>query len=57
MSSPIPPSKEPVAAVVNRVLPATVNVTTDIFSADEFGNPRRAKASAPGSSFAPTASS
>ena len=40
LSSPIPPSKEPVAAVVNRVLPATVNVTTDIFSADEFGNPQ-----------------
>ena len=38
LSSPIPPTKEPVAAVVNRVLPATVNVTTDIFSADQFGN-------------------
>ena len=33
LSSPIPPSKEPVAAVVKRVLPAVVNVTTDIFSA------------------------
>ena len=39
-SSPLPPTKEPVAAVVNRVLPATVNVTTDIFSADQFGNPQ-----------------
>jgi S1-C subfamily serine protease len=38
LSSPIPPTKEPVAAVVNRVLPAVVNVTTDIFSADQFGN-------------------
>jgi len=40
VTSPIPPTKEPVAAVVNRVLPATVNVTTDIFSADQFGNPQ-----------------
>ncbi len=40
LTSPLPPTKEPVAAVVNRVLPATVNVTTDIFSADEFGNPQ-----------------
>jgi serine protease Do len=29
--------KEPVAAVVQRVLPAVVNVTTDIFQPDQFG--------------------
>jgi S1-C subfamily serine protease len=37
-SSPIPASREPVAAVAQRVLPAVVNVTTDVFSADQFGN-------------------
>jgi S1-C subfamily serine protease len=37
-SSPIPAGKEPVAAVTQRVLPAVVNVTTDVFSADQFGN-------------------
>ena len=31
------PGKEPVAAVVQRVLPAVVNVTTDIFQQDQFG--------------------
>ena len=29
--------KEPVTAVVQRVLPAVVNVTTDIFQPDQFG--------------------
>ena len=32
------PSSEPVAAVVERVLPAVVNVTTDTFRPDQFGN-------------------
>lgn len=40
-SSPIPAKSEPVAAVVQRVLPAVVNVTTDVFSADQFGNPQQ----------------
>jgi S1-C subfamily serine protease len=30
---------EPVVAVVRRVLPAVVNVTTDVLRLDEFGNP------------------
>ena len=38
MSTPLDPGKEPVAAVAARVLPATVNVTTDIFQTDQFGN-------------------
>ena len=29
---------EPVASVVERVLPAVVNVTTDVFTTDQFGN-------------------
>ena len=33
-SAPIPKSREPVAAVVDRVLPAVVSVTTDVFRAD-----------------------
>ena len=33
-SEPIDPGKEPVAAVVERVLPAVVNVTTDVYQAD-----------------------
>jgi serine protease Do len=33
-SAPIPDSREPVAAVVDRVLPSVVNVTTDVFRAD-----------------------
>ena len=33
-SGPIDPGKEPVAAVVERVLPAVVNVTTDVYQAD-----------------------
>ena len=37
-STPLDPGKEPVAAVAARVLPATVNVTTDIFQTDQFGN-------------------
>ena len=33
-SAPIPESREPVAAVVDRVLPSVVSVTTDVFRAD-----------------------
>ena len=33
-TEPIDPGKEPVAAVVERVLPAVVNVTTDVYQAD-----------------------
>jgi serine protease Do len=33
-SAPIPKSREPVAAVVDRVLPAVVSVTTDVFRSD-----------------------
>ncbi|HEX7248574.1 MAG TPA: trypsin-like peptidase domain-containing protein [Actinomycetota bacterium] len=33
-AEPIDPGKEPVAAVVQRVLPAVVNVTTDVYQAD-----------------------
>ncbi|HVF07490.1 MAG TPA: trypsin-like peptidase domain-containing protein [Actinomycetota bacterium] len=33
-SEPLDPGKEPVAAVVERVLPAVVNVTTDVYQAD-----------------------
>jgi S1-C subfamily serine protease len=33
-SAPIPTSREPVAAVVDRVLPTVVSVTTDVFRAD-----------------------
>ncbi|MGZ8581443.1 MAG: S1C family serine protease [Actinomycetota bacterium] len=33
-TEPIQPGKEPVAAVVDRVLPAVVNVTTDVYQAD-----------------------
>jgi S1-C subfamily serine protease len=35
--SPLPASSEPVAAVAARVLPAVVNVTTDIYQPDPFG--------------------
>jgi serine protease Do len=35
---PLPAGSEDVAAVVQRVLPAVVNVTTDLFSTDPFGN-------------------
>jgi serine protease Do len=34
---PLDPGREPVAAVVDRVLPAVVNVTTDVFRADPLG--------------------
>lgn len=34
---PLDPGAEPVAAVVERVLPAVVNVTTDVFRADPLG--------------------
>jgi S1-C subfamily serine protease len=37
-ATPLDPGKEPVAAVVDRVLPAVVNVTTDVFTTDQFGN-------------------
>ena len=38
LSAPsLPPTNEPVEAVVRRVLPAVVNVTTDIFQADPAG--------------------
>jgi len=33
-AAPLDPGKEPVAAVVDRVLPAVVNVTTDVYQAD-----------------------
>ncbi|HEY5875693.1 MAG TPA: trypsin-like peptidase domain-containing protein, partial [Ilumatobacteraceae bacterium] len=33
-TEPIDAGKEPVAAVVDRVLPAVVNVTTDVYQAD-----------------------
>jgi S1-C subfamily serine protease len=33
-TEPLDPGKEPVAAVVDRVLPAVVNVTTDVYQAD-----------------------
>jgi serine protease Do len=33
-SAPIPESREPVAAVVDRVLPSVVSVTTDVFRSD-----------------------
>jgi serine protease Do len=38
-SAPIPKSREPVAAVVDRVLPSVVSVTTDVFQFDPSGNP------------------
>jgi S1-C subfamily serine protease len=38
-SAPIPRSREPVAAVVDRVLPSVVSVTTDVFRTDFAGNP------------------
>ena len=38
-SAPIPKSREPVAAVVDRVLPSVVSVTTDVFQLDPIGNP------------------
>jgi len=34
---PLDPGSEPIAAVVDRVLPAVVNVTTDVFQADPVG--------------------
>ncbi|HET9673052.1 MAG TPA: trypsin-like peptidase domain-containing protein [Actinomycetota bacterium] len=40
-ASPLPPldaGREPVAAVAERVLPAVVNVTTNVFRADPLGN-------------------
>jgi serine protease Do len=36
-----PAGKESVAAVVKRALPAVVNVTTDVFQPDAFGNPQQ----------------
>jgi serine protease Do len=35
---PLPAGTEDVAAIVQRVLPAVVNVTTDLFRTDPFGN-------------------
>jgi serine protease Do len=40
-SSSLPTAKEPVEAVVRNVLPAVVNVTTDIFTQDQLGNPQQ----------------
>jgi serine protease Do len=37
----VAPGKESVAAVVQRALPAVVNVTTDVFQPDALGNPRQ----------------
>jgi serine protease Do len=42
-TTPLPVRKEPVIAVVKRVLPAVVNVTTDVFQPDQFGNPQEAQ--------------
>jgi serine protease Do len=42
-SQPLPESDEPVAVVVERVLPAVVNVTTDVFRTDALGNPSTAR--------------
>jgi serine protease Do len=36
-----PEGRESVAAVVQRALPAVVNVTTDVFQPDAFGNPQQ----------------
>jgi serine protease Do len=38
---PSPPGRETIAAVVQRALPAVVNVTTDVFQPDAFGNPQQ----------------
>ncbi len=40
---PIPSSSEPVEAVVARVLPAVVNVTTNIFQPDQFGGAQQGR--------------
>lgn len=41
--APIEPGREPVAAVVDRVLPAVVSVTTDVFRADALGGTEQAQ--------------
>ncbi|MEA2550631.1 MAG: serine protease Do [Actinomycetota bacterium] len=35
---PLPPSAQPVEAVVRRVLPSVVSVTTDLFQSNQFGS-------------------
>jgi S1-C subfamily serine protease len=40
---PLDPRREPVAAVAERVLPAVVNVTTNVFRADPLGNSEEGK--------------
>jgi serine protease Do len=40
---PLDPGREPVAAVAERVLPAVVNVTTNVFRADPLGNAEQGK--------------
>jgi serine protease Do len=40
---PLPAGGEDVAAVVQRVLPAVVNVTTDVFRTDPFGNAQQGR--------------
>ena len=37
-AAPLDPRREPVAAVAERVLPAVVNVTTNVYRADPLGN-------------------
>ena len=39
----LPARGEPVVAMVERVLPSVVNVTTDVFQTDQFGNPQQAQ--------------
>jgi serine protease Do len=41
--APLDPRREPVAAVAERVLPAVVNVTTNVYRADPLGNAEQGK--------------
>jgi serine protease Do len=42
-AAPLDPGREPVAAVAERVLPAVVNVTTNVYRADPLGNAEQGK--------------
>jgi serine protease Do len=42
-TAPLDPRREPVAAVAERVLPAVVNVTTNVYRADPLGNAEEGK--------------
>jgi S1-C subfamily serine protease len=42
-SAPLNPGREPFAAVAQRVLPAVVNVTTNVYRADPLGNAEQGK--------------